>query len=347
MRTVHSAVRHVSRSSDGASGRGKAPSSLRCVGSSDLLGALPPAPNRRAALAGARQPAAAGPHTSPHSSPRRLGLQLGARPGPHVRPFRPRKRFRSPTHRRTGKADNTTAPRERQAEFACRLSTRRFARVQFAEHSQDRVLSVAPTRYRWWIMEIELVRGTRRRKHVEAVLVGDRLRVSFPRWMSIDEAQVTARGARRTHAPAHRFVGDRRRRPRPAPGARVRAARARASVRWVDNMRQRWGSCTPEDGSIRVSSRLAAYPAWVLDYVLVHELAHLVVASHGPAHDALVDRFPLRRAGPGLPDRGRPRSRRRRRRAAAPGGRRPALTGRRRRSPAAHTISACRTPRSC
>jgi len=64
------------------------------------------------------------------------------------------------------------------------------------------------------------------------------------------------------------------------------------SVRWVDNMRQRWGSCTPEDGTIRVSSRLAAYPAWVLDYVLVHELAHLVVDSHGPAHDQLVDRYP-------------------------------------------------------
>jgi predicted metal-dependent hydrolase len=64
------------------------------------------------------------------------------------------------------------------------------------------------------------------------------------------------------------------------------------SIRWVDNMRQRWGSCTPEDGAIRVSSRLASYPAWVLDYVLVHELAHLEVASHGPAHDALVDRYP-------------------------------------------------------
>ncbi len=43
---------------------------------------------------------------------------------------------------------------------------------------------------------------------------------------------------------------------------------------------------------MRVSSRLAAHPAWVLDYVLVHELAHLLVASHGPEHDALVDRYP-------------------------------------------------------
>ena len=57
--------------------------------------------------------------------------------------------------------------------------------------------------------------------------------------------------------------------------------------------RQRWGSCTPEDRAIRVSSRLAAFPAWVLDYVLVHELAHLLVPHHGPAHDELVDRYPL------------------------------------------------------
>ena len=140
-------------------------------------------------------------------------------------------------------------------------------------------------------MEIELVRGTRRRKHVEAVLIGDRLRVSFPRWMTIDEAQVTAqelaeRMRRRTDSSAIDVAARARRLARDYGLPRPR------SVRWVDNMRQRWGSCTPEDGAVRVSSRLAAYPSWVLDYVLVHELAHLVVPSHGPAHDALVDRFP-------------------------------------------------------
>jgi hypothetical protein len=142
------------------------------------------------------------------------------------------------------------------------------------------------------IMEIELVRGTQRRKHVEAVLIGDRLRVSFPRWMSVDEAQVTAqelaeRMRRRTDSSAIDIAARARRLAREHGLPRPR------SVRWVDNMRQRWGSCTPEDGTIRVSSRLAAYPSWVLDYVLVHELAHLVVASHGHAHDVLVDRFSL------------------------------------------------------
>jgi predicted metal-dependent hydrolase len=117
------------------------------------------------------------------------------------------------------------------------------------------------------------------------------LRVSFPHWMSIDEAQVTAqelaeRMRRRTDSSAIDVSARARRLAREYDLPRPR------SVRWVDNMRQRWGSCTPEDGAVRVSSRLAAYPSWVLDYVLVHELAHLVVPSHGPAHDALVDRFP-------------------------------------------------------
>jgi predicted metal-dependent hydrolase len=141
-------------------------------------------------------------------------------------------------------------------------------------------------------MEIELVRGTRRRKHVEAVLVGDHLRVSFPRWMSLAEAQEMAQELaermRRRVDPSCINLGSRARRL-----ARQYALPRPKSVRWVDNMSSRWGSCTPDDGTIRISSRLAAYPAWVLDYVLVHELAHLLVDSHGPAHDALVDRYPL------------------------------------------------------
>jgi len=109
--------------------------------------------------------------------------------------------------------------------------------------------------------------------------------------MSVDEAQVTAqelaeRMRRRTDSAAIDVVARARRL------AREHGLPRPQSVRWVDNMRQRWGSCTPEDGAVRVSSRLAAYPSWVLDYVLVHELAHLVVPNHGRAHDALVERFP-------------------------------------------------------
>ena len=65
-----------------------------------------------------------------------------------------------------------------------------------------------------------------------------------------------------------------------------------ASVRWSANQNTRWGSCTRDDATIRVSERLKGVPSWVLDYVLVHELAHLLVADHGEEFWALVNRFP-------------------------------------------------------
>jgi predicted metal-dependent hydrolase len=66
-----------------------------------------------------------------------------------------------------------------------------------------------------------------------------------------------------------------------------------ADVRWVDNQNSRWGSCSLASGEIRVSRRLAEFPRWVLDYVLVHELAHLVVPDHSAAFWALVGRYEL------------------------------------------------------
>ncbi|GAA2614084.1 metal-dependent hydrolase [Paractinoplanes durhamensis] len=65
-----------------------------------------------------------------------------------------------------------------------------------------------------------------------------------------------------------------------------------ASVRWVTNQNGRWGSCTPDDGTIRISHRIQEMPDWVIDYVLLHELAHLVVPSHSAEFWELVSRFP-------------------------------------------------------
>jgi hypothetical protein len=64
------------------------------------------------------------------------------------------------------------------------------------------------------------------------------------------------------------------------------------TVRWVPTMRTRWASCTPADGTIRISERLRDAPAWVVDYVLVHELAHLLEAGHDDAFWAWVRRYP-------------------------------------------------------
>lgn len=66
-----------------------------------------------------------------------------------------------------------------------------------------------------------------------------------------------------------------------------------SSIQWVDNQVSRWGSCSPLGGKVRLSLRLARYPGWVLDYVIVHELAHLAEPYHDQTFWSLVSRYPL------------------------------------------------------
>lgn len=74
------------------------------------------------------------------------------------------------------------------------------------------------------------------------------------------------------------------------PHARER--REPTSVVWVSNQQRRWGSCTVGTGAIRLSDRLRAFPGWVVDGVLVHELAHLYHADHSAAFWDLAGHYP-------------------------------------------------------
>ena len=141
-------------------------------------------------------------------------------------------------------------------------------------------------------MKVEVVRSARRRKTVQARMVDGVLRVHIPASMSSEEE------ARWVADMAARI--ERKRRPdRVDLVRRARQLAAEyglgvpASIRWVDNQETRWGSCTPRDRSIRISSKLGSEPLWVIDYVIVHELAHLSVHGHGPRFWALVERYPL------------------------------------------------------
>jgi predicted metal-dependent hydrolase len=140
-------------------------------------------------------------------------------------------------------------------------------------------------------VKVEVVRSARRRKTVQARQVGGVLRISIPASMTAADEQ--------------RWVAEMvRRMERQTAGGRIDlAARADAlaarydlrrpdHIRWVDNQEWRWGSCTPSDRTVRISSRLIGEPGWVLDYVIVHELAHLSVARHDARFWALVGRYP-------------------------------------------------------
>ncbi|GAA2400941.1 M48 family metallopeptidase [Streptomyces glaucosporus] len=143
---------------------------------------------------------------------------------------------------------------------------------------------------------VEVRRSSRRRRTVSAYREGGRTVVLIPARMSGDEER------RWVRIMLDKLAAQERRR-RPDDGELAERAarlseqylqgRARpASVRWVTNQNTRWGSCTPAEGSIRLSHRLQGMPDYVLDYVLLHELAHLLVPGHGPRFWRLLDAYP-------------------------------------------------------
>jgi predicted metal-dependent hydrolase len=143
---------------------------------------------------------------------------------------------------------------------------------------------------------VEVRRSPRRRRTVSAYRDGDAVVVLLP--AGLDAAQ-EAHWVRTMLA---RLDGQEQRRRPDDEALAARAAElsrrylgaraAPSSVRWVDNQETRWGSCTPSDGSIRISRRLRGVPTWVLDYVLLHELAHLLEPGHGTPFWRVLDAYP-------------------------------------------------------
>ena len=153
-----------------------------------------------------------------------------------------------------------------------------------------------PTRAEEPQPRVEVRRSKRRRRTVSAYREGDRIVVLIPASLSRrQEAEwVETMVARVEKAEARRRPSDDElmRRATSLSHSWLDGRAVPASVRWVDNQRSRWGSCTPVDRSIRLSSRLRDMPAWVVDYVLVHELAHLLESGHDAHFWAWVDRYP-------------------------------------------------------
>ncbi len=152
----------------------------------------------------------------------------------------------------------------------------------------DEVVIAAPASP---LFRVEVTRSKKRRKTVGAHLVGGVLRIALPSWMSKTEEahwvrEMSNRFRRKMSAERLQLV------ERASTMARRYDLRRPTSIRWSDDMQSRWGSCTPSSGTVRLSTRLAAFPDWVVDYVIVHELAHLDVAAHSDEFWRLVYRYP-------------------------------------------------------
>lgn len=141
-------------------------------------------------------------------------------------------------------------------------------------------------------LPVDVVRSKRRKRTIQAYVVDGRVRVLVPAGLPGDEEarlieSMVARATRRftsttVDLPTRaRHLARRYDLPEPE------------TIEWSDRQLSRWGSCTPTDSKIRISNRLAAMPVWVLDWVLVHELAHLAVPDHGERFQAIVGRYEL------------------------------------------------------
>ncbi len=143
--------------------------------------------------------------------------------------------------------------------------------------------------------EIVVIRSTRRKKSISAYRQGGRIVISIPARLSkADEraivpemiAKIRDQEASKTQGEAQLAARIDQLLTELAPEITARPA----SVVWRP-MRERWGSCTSVDRSIRISDRLKLAPEYALDYVLFHEAIHLQHFDHGEAFTEVLNRF--------------------------------------------------------
>src|SRR5215211_5472592 len=128
---------------------------------------------------------------------------------------------------------------------------------------------------------VEVRRSQRRRRTVSAYRDGERVVVLIPNqfsraeeseWVDKMLARLAARDQRSQRSDDELVARARFQAARYLP--EFGSITSPSSIRWVSNQNGRWGSCTPSDRSIRISDKVKDVPAWVADYVVLHELAH-------------------------------------------------------------------------
>jgi predicted metal-dependent hydrolase len=141
-------------------------------------------------------------------------------------------------------------------------------------------------------LPVDVVRSKRRKRTAQAYVKEGRLRVMVPLGLGHDEEErlvegLVSRISRKILSTEVDLV------QRARDLARYYRLSEPTSIEWSARQTTRWGSCTPAEGSIRISIGLASMPGWVLDSVLILELAHLDEPNHGPRFKTLVDRYEL------------------------------------------------------
>jgi predicted metal-dependent hydrolase len=147
-------------------------------------------------------------------------------------------------------------------------------------------------------MNVEVIRSKRRTRTISAVIRGDTLVVTIPARLSARQEQEWVKRMMERVERARRKASRNRDDDLYARAQRLNmryfdGKLSFTGIIYVDNQHTLHGSCTPSTGLIRLSRRLASLPRWVEDYVMVHELSHLIYSGHGSRFWELVNRYPL------------------------------------------------------
>jgi predicted metal-dependent hydrolase len=143
--------------------------------------------------------------------------------------------------------------------------------------------------------EVRVIKSSRRRRSISAYREHGAIVIQVPARLSNSKIQevipemvekILSREAREKMSDSELFARALELLERYLPDFRVTPI----SVLWR-SMNERWGSCTTQDRTIRISDRLNGAPDYVVDYLLVHELIHLEIPDHSKRFETLLARF--------------------------------------------------------
>jgi len=132
--------------------------------------------------------------------------------------------------------------------------------------------------------KVKIIRSAKRKRTIQAKMIQDTLWIYFPMGMAKAKEEkwikeMTKRFAKQKHQQQLNKDGT----------LQIRAQQINKqyfngeldfTIKYVANQTSKFGSCTPRTKMIRVSDRIASMPRWVQDYVIIHELAHLIHPNH-------------------------------------------------------------------
>ena len=132
--------------------------------------------------------------------------------------------------------------------------------------------------------DVKIIRSTKRKKTIQARMVNGKL------WIYLPDNMAKAEEQKWIEQMSKKF--DKRKQKQKLNGRETLQKRAQQlnkqyfngdldfNIKYVTNQTSKFGSCTPQTKMIRVSDRIATMPQWVKDYVIIHELAHLIHPNH-------------------------------------------------------------------